>query len=101
MIVINQILNRYLKEGGQIVLREMSRINFWRFMPYQWKMRHIDWEIHPTLKEWLWVLTTSGLKNISYAFLTPYFLSKWPSRMIRNRFSNFFFSSSFYLYGKK
>ena len=101
IINLFESLNRYLKEGGQIVLREMSRINFWRFIPYQWKMSHIDWEIHPTLKEWLWVLTTSGLKDISYAFLTPYFLAKWPSRMIRNRFSNFFFSSSFYLYGKK
>lgn len=94
-------LKQYLKEDGQIVFREMSRINFWRFMPYQWKMSHIDWEIHPTLKEWLWVLRTAGFKDVSYAFLTPYFLSKWPSKLIRNRFSNFFFSSTFYLYGKK
>jgi len=101
LLSVFKSLKQYLKKGGQIVLREMSRINFWRFMPYRWKMSHIDWGIHPTLKEWLWVLGTSGFKDVSYTFLTPYFLSKWPSKLIRNCFSNFFFSSTFYLYGRK
>jgi SAM-dependent methyltransferase len=101
LLNIFNYLKRYLKKDGQIVLREMSRINFWRFMPYRWKMSHIDWEIHPTLKEWLWVLKTAGFEDLSYTFLTPYFLSKWPSLLVRNRLANFFFSSTFYLYGNK
>lgn len=101
ILSVFKFLRHYLRDGGQIALREMSRINFWRFMPYRWKMNHIDWALHPTLKEWLWVLSTSGFKDVSYTFLTPYFLSKWPSKLIRNRFSNFFFSSTFYLYGRR
>ena len=94
-------LKSCLRKNGRLVLREMSRINFWRFMPYRWKMSHIDWEIHPTLKEWLLVLNRAGFKNVSCEFFTPYFLSAWPSFLIRNRFANFFFSSTFYLYGAK
>lgn len=96
-----QSLKKYLKPGGQIVLREMSRINFWRCMPYRWKMDHIDWQIHPTLKEWLWVLKAAGFVDLSFTFFTPYFLSTWPSMVVRNRLANFFFSSTFYLYGTK
>ena len=94
-------LKLYLRKDGILVLREMSRINFWRFMPYRWKMSHIDWEIHPTLREWLGLLNQAGFRNVSYSFLTPYFLSTWPSFIVRNRFANFFFSSTFYLYGTK
>ena len=94
-------LNRNLNKGGQIVLREMSGINFWRFMPYRWKMSHIDWDIHPSLRQWLMALKEAGFNGITHAFLTPYCLSKWPSLLVRNRLANFFFSSSFYLYGKK
>ena len=101
LLNIFNCIKRFLKKDGQVVLREMSRMNFWRFMPYRWKMSHIDWEIHPTLKEWLWVLETAGFEDLSYTFLTPYFLSKWPPELIRNHLANFFFSSTFYLYGKK
>jgi len=94
-------LKACLRKNGTLVLREMSRMNFWRFMPYRWKMSHIDWEIHPTLKEWLLVLNQTGFKDVSYEFLTPYFLSTWPSFVVRNRLANFFFSSTFYLYGTK
>jgi SAM-dependent methyltransferase len=94
-------LKACLRTNGMLVLREMSRMNFWRFMPYRWKMSHIDWEIHPTLKEWLSVLNQAGFKDVSYEFLTPYFLTTWPSFLVRNRFANFFFSSTFYLYGTK
>lgn len=94
-------LNRYLTKGGQIVLREMSGINFWRFMPYRWKMSHIDWDIHPSRRQWLTALTEAGFKGITHTFLTPYCFSKWPSLLVRNRLANFFFSSSFYLYGTK
>ena len=94
-------LKIYLRKDGILVLGEMSRINFWRFMPYRWKMSHIDWEIHPTLREWHGVLNQAGFRDVSYSFLTPYFLSTWPSFIVRNRFANFFFSSTFYLYGTK
>ena len=93
-------LKTCLRKNGILVLREMSRINFWRFMPYRWKMSHIDWEIHPTLREWLAVLKQAGFRDVSYSFLTPCFLSTWPPFIVRNRFANFFFSSTFYLYGK-
>jgi len=95
------LLKASLRKDGKLVLREMSRMNFWRFMPYRWKMSHIDWEIHPTLKEWLSVLKQAGFKDVSYEFLTPYFLTTWPSFLVRNRLANFFFSSTFYLYGTK
>jgi SAM-dependent methyltransferase len=94
-------LNRYLKQGGRIVLREMSGINFWRFMPYRWKMSHIDWDIHPSLRQWLIAMRKAGFKETRHAFLTPVCFSKWPSRVVRNRIANFFCSSSFYLYGTK
>jgi SAM-dependent methyltransferase len=94
-------LNRYLTKGGQIVLREMSGINFWRFMPYRWKMSHIDWDIHPSRRQWLVALHNAGFREVRYSFLTPFFLSRWPSLLVRNRFASFFCSSTFYLYGTK
>ncbi len=94
-------LNHYLKTGGDIVLREMSGINFWRYMPYKWKMGHIDWNVHPSLSKWLAAMQNAGFKSVRHAFLTPFCLSQLPSLLVRNRFANFFFSSSFYLYGTK
>ena len=101
LLEICSSLKTCLRKNGTLVLREMSRMNFWRFMPYRWKMSHIDWEIHPTLKEWLSVLKQAGFKDVSYEFLTPCFLTTWPSFLVRNRLANFFFSSTFYLYGTK
>lgn len=95
------ILNRYLKRGGKIILREMSGINFWRYMPYRWKMSHIDWHIHPTRRQWRRALKAAGFGEVTHSFLTPYCFSKLPPRLVRNPFANFFFSSSFYLYGTK
>ena len=94
-----KLLHSLLNGNGRIVLREMSRINFWRFLPYKWKMSHIDWSGHATLQEWLWIMKKTGSQNIHSDFLTPFFLRKWPSFIMRNQFANFFFSSSFYLYG--
>lgn len=96
-----KLLHTLLKDTGRIVLREMSRINFWRFLPYKWKMSHIDWKGHATLHEWRWIIKKAGFCNVHHAFLTPFALRAFPSFLIRNIYANFFFSSSFYLYGKK
>ena len=101
LLGILKLSHRYLKSNGFVSLREMSRLNLWRFMPYKWKMSHIDWDIHPTLREWLWALKKADFKNVSYSFLTPFFLCKWPPQLVRNFLANFFFSSTFYLYGHK
>lgn len=94
-----KLLHSLLNDGGLVVLREMSRSNFWRFMPYKWKMSHVDWKVHATLHEWLWIMKKGGFDDAHHTFLTPFFLRKWPSFCIRNFYANFFFSSSFYLYG--
>ncbi len=96
-----KLLLSLLKDNGRVVLREISRINFWRYMPYKWKMSHIDWKGHATLREWLWIMKTAGFYNAHHAFLTPFFLRNWPSFFIRSQSANFFFSSSFYLYGTR
>jgi SAM-dependent methyltransferase len=96
-----KLFHTLLKDSGRIVLREMSRINFWRYMPYKWKMSHIDWKGHATLREWRWIIKKAGFCDVRHAFLTPFSLRTWPSPIIRSQFANFFFSSSFYLYAKK
>lgn len=96
-----KLLHTLLKDTGTIVLREMSRINIWRFLPYKWKMGHIDWNGHATLREWRWIIKKAGFCNVDHAFLTPFPLRTWPSFLIRNIYANFLFSSSFYLYGKR
>ncbi len=101
LVKLFMTLKGYLKQGGQIVLREMSGINFWRFMPYRWKMSHIDWDIHPSRRQWLIAMQEAGFRDVRCSFLTPFFLSKWPSLLVRNRFFSFFCSSTFYLYGTK
>ena len=94
-----KLLHSLLKDGGMVVLREMSRSNFWRFLPYKWKMSHVDWKGHATLNEWLWIIGKGGFDDVHHTFLTPFFLRTWPSFFIRSKYANFFFSSSFYLYG--
>jgi SAM-dependent methyltransferase len=96
-----RLLHSLLKDGGSIVLREMSRINVWRFLPYKWKMRHVDWGGHATLHEWRWIIKKAGFCDVHHSFLTPFFLRKWPSFLIRNACANFFFSSHFYVYATK
>jgi SAM-dependent methyltransferase len=96
-----KLLHSLLQADGRIVLREMSRINFWRFMPYKWKMSHVGWKGHATLNEWLWVIEKGGFNDVQHSFLTPFFLRKWPSFLIRSKYANFFFSSHFYLYARK
>lgn len=94
-------LNSYLRSGGMVILREMSGINFWRFMPYRWKMSHVEWHLHPSLRQWKRALMGAGFRAVRHSYLTPFFLSKWPSPVVRNRCTNFFCSSTFYLYGTK
>lgn len=101
LVGVFKMLNRYLKKGSRMVLREMSGINFWRYMPYHWKMSHIEWELHPSLTQWLRLLRNAGFEEIGHTFLTPFALSQVPPFLVRNSFANFFFSSSFYLYGTK
>jgi SAM-dependent methyltransferase len=101
LIVANFSIHHVLRPSGYIFKDKKAKEDLLNiFNCFRWKMSHIDWEIHPTLKEWLWVLKTAGFEELSYTFLTPYFLSAWPSMVVRNRLANFFFSSTFYLHGK-
>ena len=65
-------LKRLLADGGVLTLCEFSRGSFWRWSPIKWKWGDIDWYLHPTLGEWLFVIREAGLRVTDFRYSVPY-----------------------------
>ena len=91
-------LKRLLKPNGMIVLGEFSRKSIWRYIKLRY--RQIDWELHPTLNEWLLIIKLAGFKEISFKYIVPYKL-RHLRPLLSNSTSSFFISPIFNIYAKK
>lgn len=66
---------RLLKPGGVLSIYEYSRKCFWRWFPLKPKKFYtIDWEIHPTTREWESVIKSANFEKITCRFHSPYLL---------------------------
>ena len=87
-------LRRLLVPGGFLSVYEFSRSSFWRWSPYKWKYKQIDWELHPTCGEWLLVIREAGFRTLSCEYAVPYPLRRF-EKLLSNSFVQFFLYSGF------
>lgn len=97
-IALFRELMRLLKPNGTLILGEFSRKTIWRYIKLRY--RQIDWELHPTLEEWLLVTELAGFKKINYKYTVPYKLRKFET-LFSNSFSSFFLNQAFNIYCEK
>jgi len=90
------VIRRILKRDGILVLREVSRFNLWRFLPL--RFRYMDWEIHPTKKEFAYVIRKAGFKNVDLRNVVNYKLRYLSNVLQNNPLYSFLVTPDFYLY---
>lgn len=89
-------IRRILKKDGVLILKEVTRFNLWRFLPL--RFRYMNWEIHPTKKEFKSVINKSGYKNIILHNTVNYKL-RWISTLCKNNpLFSFSINPDFYLF---
>lgn len=97
-ITLFRELKRLLKANGILILGEFSRKIIWRYIKLRY--RQIDWELHPTLREWLLVINLAGFKKIRFKYTVPYKLRTLES-LFSNPMASFFMNSTFNIYAQK
>lgn len=91
-------LRRLLKPNGTLVLGEFSRRSIWRYIKLRY--RQIDWEIHPTLKEWILVIKLAGFRKTNFKYTGPYILRRF-ELLLSNPVSQSLISPTFNIYAQK
>lgn len=93
-------LDRLLVSDGILSIQECSRQSFWRWSPLKFKWKHIDWELHPTLKEWLIVIKESGFEIQRCEYEVPYTFRN-VSFIFSNQVAQFFILPGFFITARK
>lgn len=65
-------LKRLLVAKGMLLIWEYSRQSFWQWSPIKLKWKLVDWELHPTLGEWLNVIKDAGFEIQRCEYKVPY-----------------------------
>ncbi len=89
-------IKRVLKKDGVLIFKEVTRFNLWRFLPL--RFRYMDWEIHPTKKEFAYVIRKAGFKNVDLRNVVNYKLRCFSSLLNNNPLFSFFINPDFYLF---
>lgn len=89
-------IRRILKKDGVLILKEVTRFNLWRFLPL--RFRYMDWEIHPTKKEFAHVIRKAGFKNVDSRNVVNYKLRCISSLLNKNPLFSFFINPNFYFF---
>jgi hypothetical protein len=84
--------------NGILILGEFSRKTIWRYIRLRY--RQIDWELHPTLREWLLVINLAGFKKIRFKYTVPCKL-RTLEPLFSNPMASFFMNSTFNIYAQK
>jgi cyclopropane fatty-acyl-phospholipid synthase-like methyltransferase len=91
-------IRRILKKQGVMILKEVTRFNLWRFLPL--RFRFMDWEIHPTKKEFIYVIEEAGFENISVRNVVNHKLRYFSNVIKDSPAFSFFVNPDFYLIAK-
>ena len=78
-------IKKYLKPGGNLILREVSGFNFWKHTNLKFLFSHMDWEIHPSLHFFLKMLKDAEFINTKYSYLVNYKL-RVLTKLLKNNF---------------
>jgi len=89
-------IKRILKKDGVLILKEVTRFNLWRFLPL--RFRYMDWEIHPTKKEFVYVVRKAGFKNVVLRNTMNYKLRYFSNLLQHNSAFSFLINPNFYLF---
>jgi len=89
-------IKRILKKDGVLILKEVTRFNLWRFLPL--RFRYMDWEIHPTKKEFIYVMQEAGFKNIKVRNVVNYKLRYLSNLLEDSPVFSFVVNPDFYLF---
>lgn len=89
-------IRRILKKDGVLILKEVTRFNLWRFLPL--RFRYMDWEIHPTKKEFIYVMQEASLKNITVRNVVNYKLRYLSNLLEDSPVFSFVVNPDFYLF---
>ncbi len=93
-------LKRLLVPDGMLLIWEYSRQSLWRWLPIKLKWKHIDWELHPTLDEWLKVIKDAGFRIRRCEYKVPYVFRKLKV-FFSNAVVQFFIYPSFFITAQK
>jgi SAM-dependent methyltransferase len=93
-------LRRLLCEGGYLSINEFSRLSIWSWFPIKFRWKNIEWDLHPTQKEWLSVIKEAGFTIISTKYLVPYPLRHFEF-LFSNSLAQYFYYPSFVITAKK
>ena len=88
-------IKRILKKDGVLILKEVTRFSLWRFLPL--RFRYMDWEIHPTMKEFKYVMQEEGFKNITVRNVVNYKLRYFSNLLEDSPLFSFIVNPNFYL----
>ncbi|MCL4555098.1 MAG: class I SAM-dependent methyltransferase [Actinobacteria bacterium] len=65
-------LRRLLVPRGVLSISELSRLAIWRWSPVKLRMGTIDWELHPTRREWVDAVLEAGFRLRGCEYIVPF-----------------------------
>jgi cyclopropane fatty-acyl-phospholipid synthase-like methyltransferase len=97
-IGIFEHIYQLLKPDGIMTIFDYSRKSIWRHLPSK-RFKHIEWSMHPTKAEWLYVIKKAGFNIVRTKFATPHKFRKLP--FLINSWSLYLYFPSFYITANK
>ena len=95
-----QRLRSMVTKGGYLVFGDVSRANFYRYLPREIsrRIRTVNWRIKPTKREWLYLMKEAGFEGIGYRCDVPYKLRTLEK--VWRPLRAYIFFPDFYFFGK-
>ena len=65
-------LRELLEDDGVLVVQEFDGSTVWRFWPFRFRYRQLEWWLHPPMRTWLDAARLGGFKDVSYDYAVPW-----------------------------
>lgn len=97
---INEV-HRLLKPGGIFIVREISGWNIWNHARIKWHLGHMEWEIHPTLKDFNYVFKHSKFRSVSCQYEVSHKLRRYAKLLQNNHLYGYFINPCIMFFARK
>lgn len=94
-IALFEEIKRILNKKGILIIKEGTRSSIWRILPI--RLKFIDWEIHPTKREFIKVIKKIFWGNIEVENVVNYRLQNLAPILRKNPLFTFFITPEFYI----